>query len=91
PQACSVCGTHEAVDSCRECGASLCRKCRVFEVGRAGKDEVEVVAFCPACFERLANHRKESLNGVFGLRRITDLVNQDRQQKIARFKIKLTS
>lgn len=85
---CDVCGEREAVESCRTCGSHICRACLSVGVNRTNREEIEVAPFCKHCAKTAMIRECEGEVAVFGLERVTDMVNQD-QVRMPRFKIKL--
>lgn len=84
---CSICG-QKAVTMCDGCLRPLCKKCRGIEIWRTMKEEVIIKSFCPQCRATLKVEEEGGRGRVFGLGRVTDMVNQE-QQKPSRFRIKL--
>ena len=85
---CSVCGERESVDRCRMCGAYLCKSCRTIELDRTKVEEITVVPLCRACAGRRAGGAGQTDGAVFGLGRVTDMVNRG-SAKMPRFRIRL--
>ena len=85
---CDDCGKYIAVVSCDGCGKTLCKKCRFLEICPADAGEITVKYFCIQCKQDSLLNPNAHHEKVFGLDKVTDMVNNGRQRD-NRFKIKL--
>jgi hypothetical protein len=85
---CAICNERQANIECDGCLRPLCKKCRGIEIWRTSDEEVTIKSFCRECREnpRVNPHGRSSK--VFGLGRVTDMVNQE-QHKTGTFRIRL--
>lgn len=85
---CEDCAKYMAVVSCDSCGKALCKKCRCLEICQADDGELAIKYFCLRCRDDAFVNPNALHEEVFGLDKVTDMVNHDPQRN-KRFKIKL--